>query len=79
MVVKGREFRWKGHVLIPGLFDAEHYFIIEPYNENRVRFVQGEKFHGLLVPLFRGIIDKAKRGFEEMNQALKERVEQPHI
>lgn len=26
----GREMRWRGHLLIPGLFDGEHIFIIEP-------------------------------------------------
>jgi hypothetical protein len=70
------EFRWKGRVMMPGVFDGEHYFIIEPLQENRVRFIHGEKFSGILVPLFGGTITKAKRGFEEMNEALKKRAEQ---
>ncbi len=71
----GRELRWLGRVFIPGLFDGEHRFTIEQLDENRVRFVQSERFTGLLVPLFRGLENDALRGFEEMNRALKERAE----
>ncbi|MEW6495039.1 MAG: SRPBCC domain-containing protein [Cyanobacteriota bacterium] len=72
-----RELRWLGHFLSPGLFDGEHIFIIEPLGENRVRFVQQEIFKGKLVPLFTSQLDKdTKRGFEQMNQALKIQAEQ---
>jgi hypothetical protein len=72
-----RELRWLGRLLIPGLFDGEHIFTIEPLGANRVRFVQQEIFTGLLVPLFaRGLDADTRRGFEEMNQALKVRAEQ---
>ncbi|MFQ5873499.1 MAG: SRPBCC family protein, partial [Dehalococcoidia bacterium] len=68
-----REFRWRGRLWIPGLFDGEHAFIIEPLGENRVRFEQGEAFGGILVPLlaFMGLFIKTEQGFQEMNQALK--------
>lgn len=71
-----REFRWLGHLGVSGLFDGEHSFTIEPLEGNRVRFVQSERFTGVLVPLMLLMIEKdTKRGFEEMNQALKERAE----
>ncbi len=71
-----RELRWKGRLLMPGIFDGEHHFIIEPTSEGQCRFVHGEKFSGLLVPLFAKSLDRdARRGFQEMNQALKERAE----
>ena len=71
-----RELRWLGHLLVPGLFDGEHSFTIEPLEENRIRFVQREAFKGLLVPLFaRSLDNNTRRGFEEMNHALKERAE----
>jgi hypothetical protein len=71
-----RELRWLGHLLVPGLFDGEHSFTIQPLEENRVRFVQREAFKGLLVPLFaRSLETNTQRGFEEMNRALKERAE----
>jgi hypothetical protein len=72
-----RELRWIGHLLIPGLFDGEHIYSIEPIDEKRVKFVQREKFSGLLVPLFSRSLDRGtKRGFDEMNQALKIQAEQ---
>ena len=75
----GRELRWIGRLLMPGLFDGEHAFTIEPLDVGRVRFIQSEKFTGLLVFLgtFMGVFRNTQTGFEEMNQALKERSERP--
>ena len=76
-VEPNRELRWLGHFLISGLFDGEHIFTIEPLGTNRARFIQREIFTGLLVPLFaRGLDTDTRRGFEEMNSALKVRAEQ---
>ena len=67
-----RELRWLGNLIIPGLFDGEHIFLIEKLGEERVRFIQREVFTGLLVPLlWRGLETGTRRGFEEMNNALK--------
>ncbi len=75
-VEPNRELCWLGHFLIPGLFDGEHIFTIEPLETGRVRFVQRENFTGLLVPLFWRLLEKDTRwGFEEMNRALKLRAE----
>jgi hypothetical protein len=71
-----REFRWRGRLLIPGLFDGEHIFLIEPLAEGRVRFVQRENFSGILAPVIMRMIERdTRRGFQEMNEALKERAE----
>jgi hypothetical protein len=71
-----RELRWLGRLLIPGIFDGEHIFTIEPIAENSVRFVQREQFSGLLVPLlWRSLNRDTRRGFVEMNAALKKRAE----
>ena len=71
-----REFRWKGKVLLSGLFDGEHYFKLEATPGGRVTFRQGETFSGILVPLFRGSLDGAtKQGFVAMNEALKHEAE----
>ena len=71
-----RELRWLGHLGVPGLFDGEHGFRIEPLGPDRVRFVQEERFTGLLVPLFARSLDGPTRaGFEAMNRALKDRAE----
>jgi len=72
-----RELRWLGRLLMPGLFDGEHIFTIETLGANRVRFTQREVFTGILVPLLARRLDTdTRRGFEEMNQALKSRAEQ---
>lgn len=73
-----RELRWLERLLIPGLLDVEHIFTIEPLGTDRVRFTQRELLTGLLVPLgaHRRNAD-ARRGFREMNLALKARAEQP--
>lgn len=71
-----RELRWLGHLFVPGLFDGEHAFIIEALGPGRVRFIQREMFTGILVPLFSPMLDKdTKRGFLEMNSALKTQAE----
>jgi hypothetical protein len=72
----GRELRWLGHLWVTGLFDGEHSFLIEPLGEGRVRFIQRERFGGLLLPLLWKMLDReTRRGFEEMNRALKLRCE----
>lgn len=70
-----RELKWLGRLFLPGLFDGEHCFTIEVVDSHHVRFVQSEKFRGLLVPFFKGLLEKTRCGFEEMNRALKTRAE----
>ncbi len=71
-----RELRWLGRLVLPGLFDGEHVFTIAPLSSGRVRFSQRETFRGLLVPLMpRSLWEATRRGFEEMNGALKRRAE----
>jgi len=71
-----QEFRWKGKLGIKGIFDGEHYFILEKITPNQTKFIQGENFTGLLSGLLmRMIIKDTKVGFISMNKALKTRVE----
>ena len=68
----GRELRWLGRLLLPGLFDGEHIFKIQPKDGDRIQLVQTETFTGLLVPLVWGKLNAGTRqGFELMNTALK--------
>jgi hypothetical protein len=70
------EFRWLGHLLIPGLFDGEHQFKLEPIEGGGTRFIQREEFTGILVRLIlRMVGESTRKGFEAMNAALKQRVE----
>jgi hypothetical protein len=70
-----RELRWLGRLLVPGIFDGEHRFQLEPLDGDRTRFIQSERFSGVLVSLSGNALAKTERGFEEMNEALKRRVE----
>jgi len=70
-----RELRWLARLPVPGLFSGEHYFEIQPRDDGRLLFTQGELFRGLLVPLLGSVLRKTERGFGEMNRALKELAE----
>jgi hypothetical protein len=72
-----QELRWKGKLVLSGVFDGEHYFRLTPEAAGSTALIHGERFTGLLVPLLRGSLDRDTRsGFEAMNRALKQRVEQ---
>lgn len=78
-LLPGRELRWKGRVLISGIFDGEHWFMIYPLAPDKVRFVQGERFSGVLAPFILPFLRKRTlEGFRRMNLALKERGERMH-
>jgi hypothetical protein len=75
----GRHLSWRGRTFLPGLFDGEHTFDLEPAAGDHVRLVHGETFRGLLVPLLaRTLRTTTRQGFEAMNAALKKRVEALH-
>ncbi|MCA0158163.1 SRPBCC domain-containing protein [Tsukamurella sp. M9C] len=67
-----RELRWRGRVLLPGVLDGEHSFRLEATAQG-MRFTQGERFRGVLVPVAGSSIDVAG-GFDAMNAALRDRV-----
>jgi hypothetical protein len=71
----GRELRWLGRLLLPGLFDGEHIHSLEPLGEGRSRYFQSERLSGVLVGLLKRQLDDTLRGFEAMNEALKARAE----
>ncbi len=71
-----RELVWLGQLAVPGLFNGEHRFRIEPHDGGS-RFIHSERFTGLIVPLLgaAGVLKKTERGYHLMNEALKHRVE----
>jgi hypothetical protein len=71
----GRELRWRGRLLIPGLFDGEHSFCLEELPGGRTHMIQAERFNGLLVGISGAMLEKTRLGFEQMNLALKQRAE----
>ena len=70
-----KEFRWKGKLGISGIFDGEHYFILEFLENDKTKFIHGEKFSGLLVPLVGKMLDKTQKGFQLMNESIKNECE----
>ena len=67
-----RELRWRGRLSVPGLLDAEHYLLLRPAGRG-TRLTQGEHLRGVALWFFDA---GALRGsFDEMNAALKRRVE----
>ena len=71
-----RELRWRGRLLVPGVFGGEHIFELHPAGGGGTRLVHREEFGGVLVaPLLRMVGAKTLLGFEAMNAALKARAE----
>ena len=72
-----RELRWLGHLLVAACSTANTAWASTDWERPR-SFRAGRNFRGVLVPLFaRSLDDSTRRGFEEMNRALKERAEAP--
>jgi len=75
-----RELCWRGpraRALMP-FVTGEHYFAIEPLSAGRVRFVHGERFSGLLVPVvWRRLEPMLQRGYAKANEGLKHHAEAP--
>jgi len=73
---ENKELRWIGGAAIRGIFDGEHYFILEQAPNGGTRFTHGENFRGMLVLVIMPFIGESTRaGFEAMNKALKARAE----
>jgi hypothetical protein len=72
--VDGRELRWTGK--IPGLLSGEHIFVIDPVSDESIHLVHREVFSGLFATFLSASLDSdVKKGFDEMNAALKKRSE----
>ncbi len=72
-----RRLRWRGRIGVPGIFDAEHAFIVEARDGGGAHLSQTERFSGLLVPFMAKSLDRhTLPAFGAMNQALKHRAEQ---
>ncbi|HET6948926.1 MAG TPA: SRPBCC domain-containing protein [Acidimicrobiales bacterium] len=71
----GRELRWLGKLGFGGLFDGEHFFVLDRDPEGGTRMTHGEKFTGILVGLMGGASRNAGDGFDAFNHALKHRAE----
>jgi hypothetical protein len=71
----GRELRWLGKLGFGGLFDGEHFFVLDRNADVGTRMTHGEKFSGILVSLMGAATKNADDGFDAFNRALKLRAE----
>ena len=73
-----RELGWRGGLAVPGWFEGEHHFLLEALPGGATRLRHREHFSGILVgPLSAGLLDRTAQGFEQMNEALRQRCERP--
>jgi len=70
------ELKWVGRVWFSGFFEGEHRFELEKLQGNRTRLKHSETFKGILTAMiWKDLNTKTRRGFELMNEALKQRAE----
>ncbi len=70
VVRANEELRWRGQLIVPGVFDGEHYFLLEEVNGG-TRLVHGETFSG--IGLWFVDAEQFRGKFESLNRALLER------
>jgi hypothetical protein len=71
------ELAWSEQMMLPGLLDGEHRFVLESTDNGQTRFVQHDRYSGALVPLLMKLYqEETESGFRHMNDALKKRAEQ---
>jgi hypothetical protein len=71
-----QQLRWIGKLIINGIFDGEHVFLIRDNNDGTSTFIQFEQFKGILIPFMKKMLDKdTLKGFNQMNETIKKRCE----
>jgi hypothetical protein len=73
------ELKWIGHLVIPGLFTGEHYFLLEKISDKQTRLIHGEFFSGIFVSLAKGLVRKTENGFHLFNAKIKEACEPKNL
>lgn len=70
----GRSLAWRGHLGVPGALDARHRLEVQGVDDRHSRFVQHERFSGVLVPAVRSVLTvNTPEAFLAMNTALARR------
>ena len=75
--VDAKTFSWTASMPIPGMFKAEHSFIVVPADDagTASRLIKTAEYSGLMTPLFGTSIRGVDVGLDEMVRELKLRVE----
>lgn len=73
---KNKELQWIGRLIMPGIFDGKHRFLLIDNQDGTTKVEHSEHFGGVLVPfLKKKLKTETKSDFEKMNLALKAIVE----
>jgi hypothetical protein len=75
----GSQLEWIGRLVVRGVFDGRHSFVLEDVGGGVTRLTQAEEFTGLLVPLTGAMLKRTRAGFHAMNEALRLRAEAAHV
>ena len=72
-----RELRWFGKLWGLGfLFAGEHFFRIQKIGDQQVKFIHGERFTGLLLPIVWKVMgEQIRMGYVQFNRDLKRECE----
>jgi hypothetical protein len=74
-----RRLEWIGRTGVPGVFDGRHRYELQPsHSPHRTRFIDAERFSGLLAPIARRTFvdpEAIRRGFETFDTELARRAE----
>jgi len=74
-VQPGRRFAWLGRLGVPGVFDGAHAHEVQPIDATHSRYVQSERFTGVLLPFVGKVLRRTEQGFRAMNAEVKARAE----
>jgi hypothetical protein len=67
---ENKQILWKGKFIINHLFDGAHKLELIDNKNGTTTFIQSEEFSGILVRFIN--LNNTQKGFENMNQKLKE-------
>ncbi len=76
-LIPNQRFAWLGTTVTTGVFDGAHFFELTP-TEDGTHLVNGERFSGVLSPVFKRLLvnaDDVAHGFDVMNQELRRHLE----
>ncbi len=73
LIEANKRFCWRGILLVPGLFDTRHCFVLHALSATETRLAHYEEFGGIiprLVPAQESMTPETTRAFQLMNEAL---------
>jgi hypothetical protein len=76
-VKPGVELRWIGRLAFGGIFDGEHFFILDRSDDGTTHLTHGERYSGALVAMAKPFLnfERSEAGYEKFNRDLKRRID----